>query len=259
MNFASPTTWCSAAILAVLAAAPLARFAWHYRTQNHYPWPLVPFYLIYQFFTRIVWGAQINTPLPVQPGQGAIIVCNHVSSIDPWFVQLGVHQIVHWMVAREYSLHPKMAWIFRSVGAIPVNRSGVDIAATKLAIRYAKSGELVGLFPEGRINNTQDLLLPGRPGVALVALRARVPVIPCFVRGAPYDGTEFGCFGMWARARVTVGQPIDLSPFYDRSHEKDVLEDATRLLLREMARLAGDEDFEPQLAGRFWKPGMAAQ
>ena len=53
-----------------------------------------------------------------------------------------------------------------------------------MAIRYAQEGGLVGLFPEGRVNTTDELLLPGRPGAALIALRARVPVIPCYVQGA---------------------------------------------------------------------------
>ncbi len=82
------------------------------------------------------------------------------------------------MVAKEFCVHPAMSWFFNTMQAIPVNRRGVDTAATKLAIRYASQGDLVGLFPEGRINDTGALLLPGRPGAALIALKARVPVVP---------------------------------------------------------------------------------
>ena len=42
-------------------------------------------------------------------------------------------------------------------------------------------GELVGMFPEGRINTTDQLLLPGRSGAALIALKARAPVVPCYI------------------------------------------------------------------------------
>jgi 1-acyl-sn-glycerol-3-phosphate acyltransferase len=160
------------------------------------------------------------------------------------------------MVAREYYNMPLASYAFRSVTSIPVNRGGIDTAATKMAIRLAQEGGLVGLFPEGRVNTTHELLLPGRPGAALIALKARVKVIPCFVSGLPYDGTALGSFFMSGNARVTVGKPIDLSRYFGREGEKAVLQDLTRLFLVEIAKLAGVDDFEPQLAGRSWKAGQ---
>ena len=113
---------------------------------------------------RVLWRAEVTGTLDIPPGQGAVIVCNHVGPIDPSFIALASNRIVHWMVAKEFCVHPGMSWFFKIMQAIPVNRRGVDTAATKLAIRYASQGDLVGLFPEGRINDTDRLLLPGRPG-----------------------------------------------------------------------------------------------
>ena len=61
---------------------------------------------------------------------------------------------------------------------------------------------------------------------------------------------------MTAKARVIVGKPIDLSPYFGRDNDKAVLQELTKLFLKEIARLAGVDDFEPQLAGRHWKPGQ---
>lgn len=252
------TTILSIAILAVLLALLIAAGVRHYR-RTRYTWAQAPFYLIYLVYTRIVWRATINRPLPVKPGQGAVVVSNHSSSIDPAFIQLGTDKIVHWMVAREYSLHPLMAWIFRITQSIPVNRGGIDTAATKMAIRYAQQGDVVGLFPEGKINMTDKLLLPGRPGAAMIALKARVPVIPCWIEGAPFDGTEFGCFLMTAKARAIIGDPIDLSEYYDRENDKEVLQELTKRFLIEIAALAGVKDFQPELAGRNWKEPVPVQ
>ncbi|OHB83480.1 MAG: hypothetical protein A2V98_05160 [Planctomycetes bacterium RBG_16_64_12] len=207
--------------------------------------------------TRILWGARISGRLPVAPGEGAVIVSNHRSSIDPSFIALATDRVVHWMVAREYWRIRILGWFFRVCAAIPVSRGRVDTAATRSAIRLAQNGGLVGLFPEGRINTTDRLLLPGRPGAALIALKARVPVVPCYVSGSPYDGTYWGCLFMSARVRLTIGRPIDLSEYYGREKEREVLETLTRRFLMEIARLAGAHDYPPELAGRFCQPGPA--
>ena len=46
-------------------------------------------------------------------------------------------------------------------------------------------------------------------------------MIPCFVQGAPYDGTALGSFFMAAKARVVIGRPIDLTPYY--GYEEDAI------------------------------------
>ena len=140
-----------------------------------------------------------------------------------------------------------------------MGRGGVDTAATKQAIRLAQDGGIVGMFPEGRINESKDvLLLPGRPGAALVALKARVPIIPVYISGSPYDGTALGPLRMRAHVRVYIGEPMDLSNYYGREKEEGVTQEITKRLLLEIARLAGHPEFEPQLAGRRWKPGEEA-
>ncbi len=204
-------------------------------------------------FTRILWRTQIHGRFSFARGQGALIVCNHRSSIDPAFIQLAIGQrVVHWMVAREYCEQAAFAWFLRAAEVIPVGRAGIDTAATKMAIRLCQEGELVGLFPEGRINGGGDPLLPGRPGVALIALKARVPVVPCYIEGAPYQGTVLDPLITPAKVRLTIGAPIDLSAYYGREGEREVLEEATLQLLRAMASLAGHPDFQPRLAGRFY-------
>jgi 1-acyl-sn-glycerol-3-phosphate acyltransferase len=241
-------------VLAALAAA-LVVWAWRAWRRTRFTFFQACLWLFDLFMARVLWRARISGPLPVDEDEGAVIVCNHTSGIDPMAIQLCTDRVVHWMVAREYYEMPVARYAFRAVNFIPVNRGGIDTAATKMAIRLAQEGGLVGLFPEGRINLTDDLLLPGRPGAAMIALKAGVKVIPCFVSGLPYNGWALGSFVMRGNARVVVGQPIDLSKYAGRDGDRAVLEELTKVFLVEIAKLAGVENFEPKLAGRFWKKG----
>lgn len=209
---------------------------------------------------KLLWRADVPKSLPQGCESGAVIVANHRSSVDPFFVQIIPGRRVHWMVAAEYFSLPVSGWFLRQTGAIPTRRAGVDTAATKAAIRLASEGELVGMFPEGRINVSDDFLLPVRPGAAMVALRARVPLLPCCIEGSPYDGKNpWSPFRMRARVKVRFGEPIDLSEHYDAGNEREVANELTLRAMKVIARLAGREDFEPQLAGKKWMPRSEAR
>jgi 1-acyl-sn-glycerol-3-phosphate acyltransferase len=212
------------------------------------------FYALNVVISRTLWRAKISGPLPIAPDCGAVVVSNHRSPVDPCFIELATRRAVHWMVAKEYCEHVLFGRFLRMAEVIPTTRAGVDTAATRMAIRYTQQGGVIGLFPEGRINTTDNLLLPGRLGAALIALTTRVPVIPCYIQGSPYRGSIVGAIFTPAKVRLIVGQPIDLSEFYGREKEREVLDHLTRVFLKEIAKLAGQPDFEPEIAGRSHKP-----
>jgi 1-acyl-sn-glycerol-3-phosphate acyltransferase len=213
-------------------------------------------YLLALLLAKLLWRVRVpGFPLPAD--QGAVIVCNHHSSVDPFFIQIVVGRYVSWMVAREYCEHIAFRWFLRRARTIPVNRSGVDTAATKMAIRLVSEGGLVGMFPEGRINRGEDFMLPGRPGAILIALKGRVPILPCYIDGAPYGGTPWSPLFIPARVSVQFGEPIDLSPYYGREQERGVVGAVLLDVMKRIAQLAGREDFQPALAGKKWLPAPA--
>jgi 1-acyl-sn-glycerol-3-phosphate acyltransferase len=211
-------------------------------------------YFINILLVRLLWRADSPKRLPIRDDQGAVIICNHRSSIDPCFMQVVAgRRIVHWMVAQLYSQHSLIGWMLRRAEIIPVRRHGRDTSATKAAIRLAANGELVGMLPEGTINITDEFMRPIRPGAVLVALKARVPIIPCYIEGSPYHDVLWRPLFMPARVRLKVGPAIDLSEYFGKEREDGVLAQLAIECIREIAKLAGQNDFEPRLAGRNWK------
>lgn len=236
----------------LLAAAAIAVWLSIRRTEYRFSqWAL---WMLARYLTRVQWRGKMPSELPLVSGQGMIVVCNHRSSIDPLFLQGCVRRPVHWMVAREFCEHPAFRWFLRTCEVIPVNRGGVDTQSTKAAIRMASQGEWVGMLPEGRINMTDEFMLPIRPGAVLVALKARVPILPCYLEGSPYNRTTWSPLLMTARARLVVGSPMDLSAYYDGEQEDGLVEKLALEVARAIAKLAGQDDFQPRLAGRKWKP-----
>jgi 1-acyl-sn-glycerol-3-phosphate acyltransferase len=239
-------------ILALCVLAGLAGLlgGWIVRMLRRSPFTPVQSLLYALNYTlgRVLWRERISGALPIPPHQGALIICNHRCPLDPSFIALTTSRVVHWMVAKEYCEFWVFHRLLQTCGVISVNRGGADRAAIKEAIRLISSGELVGIFPEGRINTTPQTLLPGHPGAALIAMKAHATVVPCYVHGAPYDGTTLGCMFMPASVRLTIGQPLDLSAYFARDGGRDTRDELTLQLLHELASVGGQPDFQPQLA-----------
>ncbi len=248
-----PANLAAVAFLTTIVAIPLIAAVARWRRTDM---SLVQFcmWLAARALTRLLWRATASGPLPLSPGQGAVLVCNHKSSVDPFFIQTLTTRKTHWMVAREYCEHPAFAWFLRMCEVIPVNRGGIDTAATRLAIRLAAEGQIVGMLPEGRINMTERFMLPGRPGAALVALKARVPIVPCYIEGAPYNQFSWSPFFMPAKVRLHFGQPLELSELASDQADENAPRDVLMRAMRAIAELAGESNYEPQVAGKGWKP-----
>ena len=188
--------------------------------------------------------------------QGAILVANHRSSVDPCFIQLASGDRVHWMVAGEYFKVPIVGLLLRSFQCIPTNRGGVDTASTKQAIQMARRGCFVGMFPEGRINRTHDAWMAVRPGAAIVALRAHVPLVPVWIEGARMGTSVISPLFMPARVKVYLGKPdswgLEQLDLCDGRSDREIADEWIRRVLGECVQKASGRSHNIQLAGAKW-------
>jgi 1-acyl-sn-glycerol-3-phosphate acyltransferase len=133
------------------------------------------------------------------PATGAMLVANHPSALDPILVAASVPDRLLFMAAEEYLEMPFVGWMMRAYGCIPVRRGVVDTSAIRGALWGLAEGFRVCVFPEGQIS--PEPRGPQR-GAALIAARARVPIVPIAVIGS---GKVFALGARWPRlARVTV-------------------------------------------------------
>ena len=160
------------------------------------------------------------------------------------------------MVAGEYFKVPIVGALLRSFQCIPTNRGGVDTASTKQAIELAKKGSFVGMFPEGRINRTDQAWIAVRPGAALVALRARVPLVPMWIEGARMGTSVLSPLLMPAKVRVYLGSAdywgIEQLELNDGRSDRQIANDWICRVLGDCVNHASGRCETIQLAGANW-------
>jgi 1-acyl-sn-glycerol-3-phosphate acyltransferase len=117
---------------------------------------------------------------------GAVLVCNHVSFIDPVIIGVMCDRPVRFVMHYDYYKMPVLNWVCRAVGAIPVatRAANAKVLARALdAVALALDrGEVVCIFPEGKLT-LDGALNPFKSGVERIIRRTPVPVIPMALKG----------------------------------------------------------------------------
>jgi 1-acyl-sn-glycerol-3-phosphate acyltransferase len=198
------------------------------------------------------WRANRRCLFPAKGG--GLILANHRSPVDPLLIWMNNHlgsrnhpcRVIGFLMAREYYEIPGLTWIGRATQCVAVNREGKDMRPAREALERLRRGDLIGVFPEGGINDG-TALREGDTGIAWLALHARVPVFPVFLRNSPSGARSMVApFYTPCRVKVSYGDPIDLSAYYDRKRTRTLLREVTDLMMRQLADL-GDIAYAPDL------------
>lgn len=113
----------------------------------------------------------------------AVLIANHVSYVDGLIIHAGINRPVHYVIDQSIYELPGVNYFMRLNGSIPIapKREVVEAALDKIS-EYLQAGELVCIFPEGRLTYTGSL---GRfkPGIEFITKRDAVPVYPIALNG----------------------------------------------------------------------------
>jgi 1-acyl-sn-glycerol-3-phosphate acyltransferase len=116
----------------------------------------------------------------------AVLVCNHVSFVDALIIAAACRRPIRFVMDHSIFRIPVLNFVFRTGHAIPIASSRQDPALLEQAYdeiaRALAQGDLVGLFPEGRLTDDGELH-PFRPGIQRIVGRTPVPVVPLALRG----------------------------------------------------------------------------
>lgn len=133
----------------------------------------------------------------------ALLVCNHVSDVDPVVIMGASPRPVRFVMDHRIFRLPLLNYVFRHSGAIPISPAKEDPAmlerACQAVARALDAGELVAIFPEGRITGDGEIQ-PFPPGLSRILERNPVPVVPLALSGL------WG--GFFSRAGLVAAPPL---------------------------------------------------
>lgn len=161
---------------------------------------------------RIVSGAYRTRVIGIErvPAGGAILAGNHVSYLDPALLWCKTPRPTHF-VAKSELWNTRLGWILERLWAFPVARGSADREMISTATSLLRAGELVGMFPEGTRNKSGDADAMGQAhgGVAYIAQRAGVPIVPVGIANTEKAWPKGQRFPRFPRVVISFGEPID--------------------------------------------------
>ena len=167
-----------------------------------------------------------------------ILASNHHNYLDGVVLGVAVPRPIAFLVMprvfRATPLHPPF---HRRIGSIPVALERPDPGAIKRVLNVLEAGRVVGIFPEGPFSQ-EGRLVRGRPGAAMVALRAGVPVVPAAIEGT-YEALRGRRFYLPRRRPLAVrfGEPIHFGRARRGPVARTEREEITRRIMSEIAAL----------------------
>ena len=169
----------------------------------------------------------------------AIVLCNHISNLDPIFMTQAARRPIHFLSKKENFVNPLKRFVMTSTGQIETYRQTGAVDALARAVDVLDAGLPLGIFPEGtRSRNPRPPYLQrGKTGAARLAARfPHVPVVPMVIIGTR-EMMEPGKMGIWPwkKVEVNIDEPITFGQ-WARDPEGGGLSD------EEVTRIAGLED-----------------
>ncbi|MDD5466746.1 MAG: lysophospholipid acyltransferase family protein [Anaerolineales bacterium] len=198
------------------------------------------FYWLFHLLTKTEASGLENIPAQ----GGCILATNHMSRIDAALIYLLANRDdLTGLVADKYQKYPLFRWIVEAVDGIWINREEADLGALREARSYLQAGGALGIAPEGT-RSRDGQLLPAKTGVAYLADKAAVPVVPIAISGTE-DAMRQLLRLRRPHLKVSVAKPL-LFPPVDRQARDNALQKNTDEIMCQIAAM-----LPPQYHGAY--------
>lgn len=227
-------------------------------------------HLLFTPMIKVFWRPWVQGHENIPTTGAVIMAANHISIGDPILLAGMIKRPMAYPAkaeAFEKGRSPKdriIAWFLKTVGMLPLDRSGGRASADSLGVvgEVLEEGQKVlGIFPEGT-RSPDGRLYKGKTGVARLALATGAPVVPVAMFDTAITPGLFGIPRM-IRPGIRIGKPLDFSAYRDRPTDRVVLRWVTDEIVNAIHQLSGQEYVDVYGAsaksGNFTEEQLAAR
>jgi 1-acyl-sn-glycerol-3-phosphate acyltransferase len=186
-----------------------------------------------RLFLLVVHRARFIGKHHVPPTGPVILAANHTTGLDPFLMQAPLRRLVKWVMLTSYQ-YRVMNFLWRRIDAIALDKDASDLGKLRRIIQALKEGQVVGLFPEGRLQRDQRELAPFEPGIGMIAKRSGATIVPVWIEGTPVKRSMFWHFLWPSRSTVIYGKPYRPD---ERWNHEQIAEDLRRRMMELAQRL----------------------
>ncbi|MBL3683841.1 lysophospholipid acyltransferase family protein [Leucobacter aridicollis] len=204
-------------------------------------------HLIVGPFLKAVYRPWVEGAENIPATGPVILVGNHLSVIDSFFLPIMIERRVYFLAKSEYFTGKGLkGWLVKTfmlgVGQLPIDRSGgkASEASLNTALKVLDRGDVLGIYPEGT-RSPDARLYRGRTGVARMVLESGVPVVPVVMIDTEKAMPIGAKFPKIRRIGTVIGQPLDFSRFEGMSADRFVLRSVTDEITLAIQELSGQE------------------
>ena len=149
---------------------------------------------------------------------GCVIVANHRSFLDIPLIAASTPRHVCFVARDTLAKSRAVGFLIKHTGAVMVRRGATDRAAVREMVEHLKLGDALAIYPEGT-RSPDGRVREFQRGTAVIARQAKVPLVPCGIRGTGDILPRGASLPRPRRCSIRYGPPID-------SADKDALERA---------------------------------
>ncbi len=206
------------------------------------------YWLGYSFFkltAKLLFRYRVIGRENLDVSGGCLIAANHASFLDPPMVGIAYDDAITYLGRKTLMNSSVGKWLLPRWNTIPIDQERPEISSLRKVIQVLKDGGRLLIFPEGQ-RTWDGQLGPGQPGVGLIVMKSRVPVLPVRLFGT-YEALPRGSSRL-SRSPITlvVGEPIDMNAFIEESglKGKELNARISEKIMEEIAALKLPEEKE---------------
>ena len=177
---------------------------------------------------KIIYPCKIYGKENLKKGK-AVLTMNHTSNIDAVNIVLGTFEKKYFLAKKELFKNKLFGAFIKAMGGIKIDRQSADVWAIKNALKVLKNDKKLIIFPEGTRNKSDNVELGEvKSGAAMLAIKAKAPIIPVWVYNRPH------AFRM---TKILIGEPYELDEFYGAKITEEVLDKASEIVSQKLNQL----------------------